>query len=162
MRARDGPARFGLPGLSLSDAQKVHMDTVLWFRMLVVYAVAVAGRHVQQQELPRDQLGGLSASKPSVKISAAVCSKGVLFGMEHPEDPSVYQQPQDDRSAPPSIWAMPEIQSFRNLFQSYEAHFHQGALGQTQAKPSRFMTSVGSCLRVFKGSVSRPTAVAQC
>ena len=104
LRAEDGGPpplrsrehRFGLPGLTLQDALKVHTDNVLWFRMLIVYAVAVAGRYVCQQVVaekdksPRDQ-----------PASALECEKGVMFVLEHPEDPHNYLGPVDDASGPP-------------------------------------------------------------
>ena len=47
LRTRTGPSRYGMDHLAREDAQKVHMDNVLWFRMLGLFILAVEGRQLQ-------------------------------------------------------------------------------------------------------------------
>ena len=149
LRGRDGISRFGLQGLSKEDATKVHTDTVLWFRMFVIYAVSVAGRLLANtvgsstDSLSLGRAMSLS-EQPSEDIPP------VFFVLEHPEDPCQYDQAAHP-STTPSLWAMPEVQRFAKEFRLKAVAFDQGALGHQQPKPTRLLTTSWVLYKLLQG-----------
>ena len=78
LRERFGPERYGKTGLSPADETKVINDNLLWFRMLVLYAVAEAGKQIQAEPCLRSQGSGANVSSISVppaspKVQVPMC-----------------------------------------------------------------------------------------
>ena len=125
----------------------MHTDNVLWFRMLVIYAVAVAGKYVSQvQALSREE------APVKAEVSFQTCARGVMFVLERPEDPVEHQGKDVDPNLTPSLWAMPEVKAFRELFQLMSVTFDQGALGHPQVKPTRILTDSWKLYKLPQGN----------
>ena len=99
LRARSGPERFALEGLSDAMRELAWGDAVLWMRQFWLYTLAAAAR-------PRR----------------------VLFLKEHPRDPQEYKAPSNPVDYP-SFYAWPEWEAFRTRFELMEIRVDFGVLG---------------------------------
>ena len=140
LRSRDGPDRFGFPGLEHQYQMLVEGDTVLLFRTILLMELMQAVR-MQSKEPP-----------------------GFIF-LEHPADPATFTTCRsiDGRGnseegeallhKPPSIWAWKEVQQWLDRLSLHVARCDQGALGHAAVKPTQVATSSGSLWEFLNGRV---------
>ena len=114
LRARHGPQRFALEGLTDWELRKVKGDAVLLFRMIWLYLLAVVSAQI------------LGLPKPK-------------YLMEHPSDPQTFMDDPDDSY--PSVWQWPEIHLISELLGLHQVYFDQGPLGHCRRKPTTLLTN---------------------
>ena len=112
LRARYGPERFGLSGLTHDQRELAIGDGVLWLRQLWLYMLAQDARQ-----------------------------KKVGFLKEHPRDPEEYKR-EGDNNQYPSYFAWPEWKSFCEEFGIEEIRLDFGALGHSRRKPTTLGTNL--------------------
>ena len=112
MRARYGPERFGLSGLTHDQRELAIGDGVLWLRQLWLYTLAQDAR-----------------------------PKKVGFLKENPRDPEEYKR-EGDNNQYPSYFAWPEWKSFCQEFGIEEIRPDFGALGHSRRKPTTLGTNL--------------------
>ena len=112
LRARYGPERFGLSGLTHDQRELAIGDGVLWLRQLWLYTLAQDAR-----------------------------PKKVGFLKEHPRDPEEYKK-EGDNNQYPSYFAWPEWKSFCEEFGIEELRLDFGALGHSRRKPTTLGTNL--------------------
>ena len=89
LRARYGPERFALEGLTDWELRKAKGDCILIFRMIFLQLLAEVEARRRRKMSP-------------------------TFLMEHPGDPEGYMA--DTGVSYPSIWAWPEVEFLTSLF----------------------------------------------
>ena len=114
LRARSGPERFALDGLSDAMRELAWSDAVLWLRQLWLYTLAASARQ-----------------------------RKVLFLKEHPRDPQEYKAPSDPVDYP-SFYVWPEWEVFKARFELVEIRLDLGALGHDRKKPTTLGTNIAS------------------
>ena len=109
VRSEEEP--YGLASLSPQQRQWVEDDIAMFFRMKLIYMIAV--HH-----------------KPDW------CDK-VLFGLEQPQDPKEYRSEQDiQQHQYMSVWRMASWQHFQEKYKLMRTSFEQGAFGHVKPKPT--------------------------
>lgn len=109
VRTEDHP--YGLPDLSLSEAEMVMDDVTLWFRFLALYIMAEEVRH---------------ESEPQTDLV-----------LEQPEDPARYRSQADvERYEFMSVFRTREWAEFQWRYGLKLLHFDQGTMGHPKRKPT--------------------------
>eukprot|EP00435_Cladocopium_sp_Y103_P067668 s1206_g30.t1 len=121
LRSEEWP--YGLPDLSMADAEKVQNDSILFFRYLSLYVVA------EEVRLPQD---------PKTE-----------FILEQPRDPEEYRS-QDDlqQRRYMSMFRTPEWKNFQAAYQFYKVVFDQGPMGHERLKQA-MMVAIRQRLQVM-------------
>ena len=114
LRARYGPERFALEGLTDWELRKVKGDCILIFRMIFLQLLAEAEARRRRKMSP-------------------------TFLMEHPGDPEEYMN--DTGVDYPSIWTWPEIEFLSRLLGLKKWEFDQGPLGHPRRKPTCILSN---------------------
>ena len=122
---------YGLPDLSPQDTEKVHSDTILFFRYLSLYMIA------EEVRAPQD---------PKTE-----------FILEQPRDPAEYRNDQHQRRYM-SVFRTEEWRKFQEVFQFYKIDFDQGRMGHERCKPTTLFASMASLLQLhgLHGQPSSP------
>ena len=118
LRARYGPERFALEGLTDWELRKVKGDCVLIFQMIFLELLAEVEARRKRKMSP-------------------------TFLMEHPGDPEEYMDGAGDGTDYPSIWTWPEIEFLVNLLGLKKWEFDQGPLGHPRRKPTCILAPDG-------------------
>ena len=111
LRARYGPERFALEGLTDWELRKVKGDCALMFRMIFLQLLAEVEAMRRRKMSP-------------------------TFLMEHPGDPEEYMDGAGSGTDYPSIWTWPKIEFLMNLLRLKKWEFDQGPLGHPRRKPT--------------------------
>ena len=129
LRSEEFP--YGLPDLSPQDIEKVHSDTILFFRFLSLYMIA---EEVRAPEDPKTE-----------------------FVLEQPRDPAEYRNDQHQRRYM-SVFRTEEWRKFQEVFQFYKIDFDQGRMGHERCKPTTLFASMASLLQLhgLHGQPSSP------
>ena len=114
LRARYGPERFALEGLTDWELRKVKGDCILIFRMIFLQLLAEVEARRRKKMSP-------------------------TFLMEHPGDPEEYMGDTDVDY--PSLWTWPEIEFLMNLLGLKKWEFDQGPLGHPRRKPTCILSN---------------------
>ena len=114
LRARYGPERFALEGLTDWELRKVKGDCILIFRMIFLQLLAEVEARRRRKMSP-------------------------TFLMEHPGDPEEYMGDADVDY--PSLWTWPEIEFLMNLLGLKKWEFDQGPLGHPRRKPTCILSN---------------------
>ena len=112
VRARHGPQRFALEGLSEANHELAFGDAVLWMRQLWLYMLAQGARRSK-----------------------------VFFMKENPRDPEEIKQPGDTNDYP-SFFAFPEWEAFKEKYNMWEVRVELGAFGHEMRKPTTLGTNL--------------------
>ena len=132
---------WGLPHLCAEDEALVKGDNLLILRMVWLWLVAEAGCGEDDKEEWRFDK--------------------VDFGMEHPEDPREFLDPESDLWAIcPSIWRTHFMRALKDEVDLEKYQFDQGAYGHEQRKPSVFLANMDLNLhaRDTRREVPKPTS----
>ena len=129
IRSEEWP--WGLPTNSQANQQLVEDDSVLWLRMLLLYAVAV---EAQEEE----------CRTAGVEVRTRMQTKEdgkeplVDFVMEQPEDPSHYREEGDWMS----MWRTEEWRRFMDEFKLDMYNMDQGPMGHARRKPTTIASTL--------------------
>jgi len=108
---------YGLPDLSVADAELVEGDVILWFRMLALYVLA---EDVRPPEEPQTQLA-----------------------IEQPEDPARYRKLEDvEEHKYMSAFRTKEWRDFQDHYKIRMVHCDQHPMGHTKKKPTTLATTL--------------------
>ena len=109
VRAEEFP--YGVPDLTMAEAEMVMDDVILWFRFLALYIMAEEVRH---QDEPQTD-----------------------FVLEQPEDPARYRSQLDvERYGFMSVFRTREWAEFQRRYGISLLHCDQGAMGHSKRKPT--------------------------
>ena len=114
LRARHGPERFALKGLTEWEMKKVKGDCILIFRMVFLQLLAEVEARRRRKMSP-------------------------TFLLEHPGDPEEYMD--DTNVGYPSLWTWPEIKFLTDLLGLTKWEFDQGPLGHPRRKPTCILSN---------------------
>ena len=112
---------YGLPDLSVADVEKVHTDSVLFFRFLSLYMIA---EEVRAPEDPKTE-----------------------FILEQPRDPEEYRKDKDQRRYM-SVFRTVEWRKFQEVFKFYKIDFDQGRMGHERCKPTTVFSSMADLMQL--------------
>ena len=120
LREREGPGRFGLPGLDPVLKQQVEDDTLLWLRQVYLHH----------------------------RASKAASPGKVVTALEQPDDPEAYlgeskmEQEVERHPRYPTYWSWPEWRTIKEKWDLFEVRFDQGPMGHARRKPTRLGTNM--------------------
>lgn len=112
LRSRQGAGRFGVPGLTAGQMEKVDADSALWLKNLQ-WMLAVHRRN------------------PEAK-----------FFVEQPQDPMEWMRETADGDPPPSFLDWEETKLVSRMLGLREVRFDQRALGHATRKPTTTLTNM--------------------
>ena len=108
LRSEEWP--YGLPDLSMADVEKVHHDSILFFRYLSLYVMA---EEVRSPQDPKTE-----------------------FVLEQPRDPKEYRSNEDvEQRQYMSIFCTQEWQQFQDTYNFYKVDFDQDPWDMNVASP---------------------------
>eukprot|EP00435_Cladocopium_sp_Y103_P075515 s777_g59.t1 len=131
LRSEEWP--YGLPDLSMADAETVQNDSVLFFRYLSLYVVA------EEVRLPQD---------PKTE-----------FILEQPRDPEEYRSQENlQQRKYMSMFRTAEWKNFQATYQFYKVVFDQGPMGHERRKPTTLYTSMEMLMQLhgIHGDPAKP------
>ena len=108
LRSEEWP--YGLPDLSMADVEKVHQDSILFFRYLSLYVMA---EEVRSPQDPRTE-----------------------FVLEQPRDPKEYRTNEDvEQRQYMSMFRTQEQQQFQDMYNFYKVDFIKDPWDMNVASP---------------------------
>ena len=103
--------------------EKVHQDSILFFRYLSLYVMA---EEVRSSQDPKTE-----------------------FVLEQPRDPKEYRSNEDvEQRQYMSMFRTQEWQQFQDMYNFYKVDFDQGPMGHERRKPTTLFTSMESLLQL--------------